>query len=64
MVVALHLFKRLKSSRKFRDTFVHIYERTYCEVECLKPFYDELRVLQANKIYPPCPIMLLCNVLD
>lgn len=56
MVVALHLFKSLKSSRKFRDMFVRIYDRTYCEVECLKPFYDELQVLQPSefRIYLEC----------
>lgn len=45
LVTALHLFKTLKSSRKFRNTVVNHYRITYCEVECLKPFYEQLRVL-------------------
>ena len=58
MVAALHLFKRLKSSRKFRDTFIRIYDRTYCEVDCFKPFYDELQVIQVSKIQN----LSLCSV--
>ena len=42
MVVALHLFKLLKSSRKFTDLFDKKYktERDLKKINCLKPFYE------------------------
>ena len=44
MVVALHLFKLLKSSRKFTDLFLKKYESVIRGIKCLEPFYEQLKV--------------------
>ncbi len=44
MVVALHLFKLLKSSRKFTDLFKKKYDSVLKGINCLEPFYWLLQV--------------------
>lgn len=44
MVVALHLLKMLKSSRRFTDLFLKKYETMFLGIECLKPFYERSKV--------------------
>ena len=45
MVVALHLYKLLKSSRKFTELMTKNFETTIKGVDCLIPFNDQLKVL-------------------
>ncbi len=44
MVVALHLFKLLKSSRKFTDLFKKNYDIVLKGINCLEPFHWQLKV--------------------
>jgi hypothetical protein len=44
MVVALHLYKLLKSSRKFTELMTKNFETTIKGVDCLIPFNDQLKV--------------------
>ena len=44
MVVALHLYKLLKSSRKFTDLFVKKDVGVITKVNCLEPFNTQLEV--------------------
>ncbi len=53
MVVALHLFKLLKSSRKFTDFFKNKYDIVIEGINCLKPFlgYLQLKVYMRVRIH-------------
>ena len=44
MVIALHLYKLLKSSRRFTDLFVKKYDSVIRGINCLEPFYEQLKV--------------------
>ena len=44
MVVALHLYKLLKSSRKFTELMTTKFNETIKEVNCLKPIKDQFEV--------------------
>ena len=44
MVVALHLYKLLKSSRRFTELMTKNFETTIKGVDCLIPFNDRLKV--------------------
>ena len=44
MVVALHLYKVLKSSRKFTEMMTRNFDTTIKGVDCLIPFNDQLKV--------------------
>ena len=44
MVVALHLYKLLKSSRKFTELMTKNFDTTIKGVNCLIPFNDQLKV--------------------
>ena len=44
MVVALHLYKSLKSSRKFTEQMTTNFDVTIKGVECLTPFKTQLQV--------------------
>ncbi len=45
VVVALHLLKLLKSSRKFTDLFMKKYDSVIKGINCLEPFYGQLKVV-------------------
>ena len=47
MVVALHLLKKLKSSRKFIELLTTKFEVMCKEIMCLKPLHDRLKVSTA-----------------
>lgn len=44
IVVVLHLYKLLKSSRKFTELMARNFETTIKGVDCLVPFNDQLKV--------------------
>ena len=44
MVVALHLLKKLKSSRKFIDLMTTKFEILCKEIKCLRPIHEKLQV--------------------
>ena len=51
MVVALHLYKLLKSSRKFTELMTNNFETTIKGVDCLIPFNDQLKVSHACLLF-------------
>ena len=60
MVVALHLYKLLKSSRKFTELMTKNFETTIKGVDCLIPFNDQLKVLVLHVCFPyeSCMVIL------
>ena len=42
LVVALHLYKVLKSSHRFTDLIVKKYDSVFRGINCLGPFYEQL----------------------
>lgn len=53
VVVALHLFKLLKSSRRFTELFKKKYDSVIKGINCLEPFHGQLQVphTSINNLY-------------
>ena len=56
LVVALHLFKLLKSSRRFTDHYRRIYDSKIKDITCLRPFNEQLQV----RLIRTQPLQILC----
>ena len=51
MVVALHLLKEMKSSRKFIELLTTKFEAMCKEIKCLSPLHDQLKVKYSKSVY-------------
>ncbi len=51
VVVALHLLKLLKSSRRFTELFIKKYDSVIKGINCLEPFYGQLQVITILRMH-------------
>lgn len=61
MVVALHLLKELKSSRKFIELLTTKFNAMCKEIECLSPLHDQLKVKSSVHMWILCDYDSSCS---
>ena len=62
-VVALHMFKLLKSSRKFTGQFTKMYGSIIKDCNILRPIYEQIEVRVQGIVHSGCDIKLVYSII-